>query len=61
MFDVPVFIPCGRPWWVGSCHIEAGLIILEGMTDMRDAVVRNIEGCSYLLEDVTEREKDMYA
>ena len=52
VFDVPVFVPCGEPWWVGGCHIEASLIILEGVTDMGNTVVQNVEDCGYLFEDV---------
>jgi len=61
VFDVAVFIPCGEPWRIGSCHVEACLIIFEGVTDVRDAIGRNVESGSYFFEDVTERDKSAHA
>ena len=61
MLYVPVLVACSKSWRIGSCYIEACLVVLKGVTDERDVVAWNIKSGSDLLEDVVERNDSTHA
>jgi len=51
MLDVSVLVLSCEARQICYRNVEAGLIVLEGMTDEGDMAAWNIEGSSNLLED----------
>ena len=58
---VPVFVPYSESWRVGSCYIEACLVVFEDVADVRDVIAWDVESSHYFLEDVTERDESTNA
>ena len=46
---------------IGSRYTESCLVILKGMTNVRNTIIRNVKSGHYFLEDVTERNESTHA